>query len=222
MRPAVRIIVKRRLPYADGLRLQMEILSQMRAAADYPETLIFAEHLPVITLGRAGDPRHLKVSAKELARRGIDFQRVTRGGDITYHGPGQWTVYPLLRLGEYCRDLHRYLRLLEASVTAYLQTRNLRGGGNPLNSGVWLGQNKIAAVGVACSGWISWHGFAVNVQPDLRVFTDLIVPCGVAPERGGVTSLQNETGLTYDMETERESIAQALIATLRLPTNVEG
>lgn len=209
---ALRVLVRRDLPYAEGLALQQETLKFLRADPDAAETLIFAEHRPVVTLGRTGNPAHLRLSEAALAAQGVEFHRITRGGDITYHGPGQWTMYPILRLGTFCRDLHRYMHLLEEMVIRFLDGHGVRAGRRDINTGVWVGRNKLCAVGIACSAWISWHGCAVNIQPDLRNFTDLIMPCGISPADGGVTSLARETGKEYDMEAERERLTAAFTA----------
>lgn len=208
-RPLV-VVTLRDCPYAAGLARQCEVLAAMRRDPAAPETIIFAEHRPVVTLGRRAAPGHLRLSREALAARGVEVAPTTRGGDVTYHGPGQWTVYPLLRLGEFCPDLHRYLRLLEETAIVYLAGRGVQARRRAVNSGVWVGRDKICAVGVACSAWISWHGFALNVQPDLGEFTEAVVPCGIAPEDGGVTSLARETGRRYDMEEEKGRILAAL------------
>jgi lipoate-protein ligase B len=208
-RPPLAALVRRQWSYRDALREQQNFVAQLRRDPSAPEVLIFAEHLPVITLGRKANPAHLLTAPEILRARGVEICPTTRGGDITYHGAGQWTIYPILRLENFCRDLHRYLRMLEEVVIVYLRGHNLRGERQTINSGVWLGQNKIAAVGIACSNWISWHGIAINIQPDLLPFREWIVPCGIGAAGYGVTSLANETGLTYDMETERRKIGEA-------------
>lgn len=186
----------------------MALLRRMADDASVPDHLLLVEHLPVITCGRSGDGRHLLAKPEELAAKGIEYKPVRRGGDITYHGPGQWTVYPVVRLDHFGRDLHRYLRMLEESVILFLSRRGIKGERRKNLTGVWVERNKIAAVGVAVNRWIAWHGFAVNIQPDLSAFHALIVPCGIAAGSGGVTSLSALTGNKYDME----EIGRELIA----------
>lgn len=175
--------------YDDGVALQRRLLETMRADPAVPGALLLVEHTPVVTLGRSGDGSHLRWSREELAARGIDYHEVGRGGDITYHGPGQWTVYPILRLDRFCKDLHRYMRLLEAVVIHYLAGHGIQSGRREGKTGVWVGRDKLAAVGVAVSRWVSWHGVAINIDPDLSCFTEPMTPCGIAPGEGGVTSL---------------------------------
>jgi lipoyl(octanoyl) transferase len=141
----------------------------------------------VVTLGRAADPRHVLLGPAELARRGIERREVGRGGDATYHGPGQLVGYPIVRLGEGRRDAHRYLRDLEQALIDLADDYGVRAGRIPGRTGVWVGGEKLAAIGVRLnSGWITSHGFALNVSVDLDGFA-AIVPCGIADR--GVTSL---------------------------------
>lgn len=205
----LQVIVRRDQPYAEGLQLQRDTLAAMRGNPRHPETLIFAEHRPVITMGRTADRSHILLAPEALHAKGIECYQTTRGGDVTYHGTGQWTVYPILRIGEFCRDLHRYMRMLEDVVIGYLRVYGISAGRREINTGVWVGHDKICAIGVACSAWISWHGMAVNIQPDLRNFTECIVPCGITASDGGVTSLARETGKSYDMEKERRRLLAA-------------
>lgn len=209
----INIIIKRDLSYTDGLALQQQILHQLRNEPTAIETLLLVEHQPVITLGRQAKTQNLLLSESELAARKIALAHTNRGGDITYHGTGQWTIYPLLRLRNFCPDLHRYMFLLEAMMIAYLRTHDLHGARNDLNTGVWLGKNKICAVGIACSAWISWHGCAINIQPNLRHFTETIVPCGLSPNIAGVTSIANVTKKNYSMDEESQKIIDAFFQT---------
>lgn len=191
--------IYRDIAYSEAMAVQKEELQRLRQDPQEQEVILFCEHKPVITLGRSGDGSFLLSPVEVIVRDGIDFHEVPRGGDITYHGTGQWTVYPILRLERFCRDLHRYMRVLESGVIACLAGYGITGGRREGLTGVWVEREKICAVGVAVSRWISWHGFAFNVQPDLELFKRHIVPCGIAASDGGVTSMQKITGKNYDM-----------------------
>jgi lipoyl(octanoyl) transferase len=169
-----------------------------RAAGRVPDLLLFVEHPPVYTLGRGGQEEHLLVPVAELAARGAILRRTARGGDITYHGPGQLVGYPVLHLDEHGRDLHRYLRGLEESLIRALAEFGVTATRVPRLTGVWVGESaapcvasllpprKIAAIGVAVKRWVTFHGFALNVTVDLERFR-AIVPCGLHDR--GVTSI---------------------------------
>lgn len=197
------------LSYAQGITLQQETLKSLKQNENAPERILFCEHTPVITLGRSGDGEHLKVSKEKLDLLGIEYLKVARGGDITYHGNGQWTVYPILRLEHFCKDLHRYMRMLEDVVIKYLSYHNIEGYRREQKTGVWVDNNKLCAIGVSVSRWISWHGFALNIQPELAPFQELMTPCGISPQEGGVTSLAQLTGICYDMQEEAQKILTA-------------
>lgn len=199
----------RGLSYQDGVDLQRATLKQIAENPDAPQQLLFCEHTPVVTLGRSGDGGHLLADAALLEQRGIEFHKAGRGGDVTYHGPGQWTVYPILRIGEFCRDLHRYMRNLEEVVITYLRYHEIESGRREGKTGVWVGRDKICAIGVAVSRWISWHGIALNINTDLTPFTSYMTPCGIVAEEGGVTSLQQFTGKSYDLPGEVPLLAKA-------------
>ena len=141
--------------------------------------LLLLEHPPVITLGRGGTVNSLRLPEATLAARGIPVHRVGRGGDVTYHGPGQLVGYPIVDLVPQGRDLHRFLRLLEETLLTTLAAFGLRGRRQPGCTGVWVDDAKIASIGIGVRHWVSWHGFALNVATDLRAF-DTIVPCGLA------------------------------------------
>ena len=210
--PAVILHVARRVALDEALAWQEAALAAMRDDPAAPERVFLVEHTPVVTLGRSGDGRHLRLAPQELAARGIAYRPVRRGGDVTYHGPGQWTLYPVLRLATFCKDLHRYMRLLEETAIRYLAGHGLRGERVPGRTGVWVGHDKLAAVGVAVTRWISHHGMAVNIRPDLAPFRDYMTPCGIAAAEGGVTSLAECTGSDPDMETEGRRLLEAFFA----------
>ena len=197
-----------RVPYSAALTLQERLVASRRRG-DVPDQLLLLEHPPVITLGRGSDPAHLLCSPEELTRRGVELHEAGRGGDVTYHGPGQLVGYPILALPAERRDAHRYLRDLEEVLIRTVATYGIEAGRVEGLTGIWVGDEKLAAIGVRLStGWITSHGFALNVDPDLAGF-DTIVPCGIR-ERG-VTSIAH---LSCDRPTTREvaSIAAAAFA----------
>jgi lipoyl(octanoyl) transferase len=154
---------------------------------------VFTEHEPVYTLGlRAGAAAHLLWDDAERARRGIGLEQTGRGGDITYHGPGQIVGYPIVSLAQ-SRDLHAYLRFLEQVVIDALAELGLAGSRREGLTGIWIGPRKIAAIGVAARRWVTYHGFALNLDPDLTPFSG-IVPCGIPSAQGTVTSVAAELG----------------------------
>ena len=209
-----RIKLFRGISYNEGLELQKQYLSELKGNAVAEDIILFCEHKPVVTLGRSGDGSFLLASPQQLAQNGIDFLEVPRGGDVTYHCPGQWTVYPILRLEGFSKDLHKYMRLIEEGVIRCLSHYNLTAGRRDGLTGVWVDREKICAVGVAVSRWISWHGFAFNVQPDLDLFNKYIIPCGISASEGGVTSLSKLTGVTYNMLDVVEPLLKGLFEVL--------
>ncbi len=183
-----------RTPYGDAWRRQEEMVGR-RLAGEIDDTLIFTEHEPVYTLGvRQGAARHLLWGDADRARHGIEVVDTNRGGDITYHGPGQIVGYPIVSLTER-RDLHAYLRLLEQVVINAVGCLGLAAGRRSGQTGVWLGSRKLAAIGVGVRRWVTFHGFALNVNNDLGPFAG-IVPCGITD--GRVTSLRQELGRPVD------------------------
>lgn len=163
----------------------------LRAAGAVPDLLLLTEHDPVYTIGTSGSEDHLLARPEELARKGVALVHNDRGGDITYHGPGQLVCYPIIDLSSYYRDLHRYLRDLEEVVIRALGAFDIRGSRLEAYTGVWVAGEKICAIGVRSSRWITMHGFALNVATDLSSF-DRIIPCGIF-ERG-VTSMEAVLG----------------------------
>ncbi len=161
------------------------------------DVLLLLEHPPTITLGRSGKLSHLLVNETALKSRGIDLWNVDRGGDITFHGPGQLVGYPILSLRVRERDVHRYMRNLEESLIRLLARYGIEGMRDERFTGVWTQTGKIAAMGVHISRWVTRHGFALNVNTDLS-FYDLIVPCGIVGK--GVTSVQKHLSRTVDMK----------------------
>jgi lipoate-protein ligase B len=184
--------------YKEALAIQ-ENLVQLRRTGHIPEVLLLLQHPPVYTLGGGGNPANLLVSEEKLREMGIEFHRTRRGGDITYHGPGQIVGYPILDLKNFGRDAHKYLRLLEEVLIQTLSTLGIVAGRIKGLTGVWVGEEKVAAIGIRISnGWITSHGFALNVNTDLSYFNQ-IIPCGIRHK--GVTSiarlLQKEINLEH-------------------------
>lgn len=210
----LRVRIERGLPYDTALAMQLEWVNELKRDPHARPVLLMVEHTPVITLGRSTAPASLTASRDRLHALGIEVYESRRGGDVTYHGPGQWTAYPILRLKEICPDLHRYMRMLEEVTIRFLAGRGIKGVRVDGKTGVWVegGEQrtvprKIAAVGIAVTGWISYHGTAVNITPDLAPFRDLMVPCGIDVREGGVTSLAELTERDYD-ETDMHTAAQ--------------
>lgn len=181
-----------RTRHADATARQLALVED-RIAGKTGDTLVFTEHEPVYTLGlRAGAAAHLLWDDAERARRGIGLEQTGRGGDITYHGPGQIVGYPIVSLAQ-SRDLHAYLRFLEQVLIDALAELGLAGSRREGLTGIWIGPRKIAAIGVAARRWITYHGFALNLDPDLTPFSG-IVPCGIPSSQGTVTSVAAELG----------------------------
>ena len=159
-----------------------------------PNYFYWVEHPPVITLGKSGMPKHLLINKQQLIEKGIEFFTTNRGGDITFHGPGQLVGYPILDLENFFTDIHKYLRLLEEAIILTLKEYGLSAERSDGETGVWLGvgtpfARKICAMGVKSSRWVTMHGFALNVNTDLTYF-DYIIPCGIQGK--AVTSLERE------------------------------
>jgi lipoyl(octanoyl) transferase len=183
--------------YTEALALQRQLVDK-RKANIIPDQLLLLEHPPVITLGvKARDDRsHVLETPDRLAARGIDLVETGRGGDVTYHGPGQLVGYPILDLSPDRRDVHRYVRDLEEVLIQTVATFGVVAGRSPGLTGVWVGDAKLAAIGVRISRWITSHGFALNVTTDLESFR-LIIPCGIVDK--GITSLEQLTGRPVPM-----------------------
>jgi len=222
-----------RIGYREALALQLRLVERIRGGDD--AALLLLEHGPVITLGRSSKESHLRVPREELARHGIEVHESNRGGDVTYHGPGQIVGYPIVYLPEDRRDIHGFLRSLEAVLIGALARFGIEGRRVTGYTGVWVPSNaecgtgnaereathpaddslrtphselrlaKIAAIGVAFKRWTSHHGFALNVTTDLAAF-DLIVPCGIADR--SVTSMQRLLGAAP----ARRAVEDALLA----------
>lgn len=195
-----------RTPYSEAFERQKAWV-QRRIEGETADTLIFTEHDPVYTIGmRSGSAAHLLWDPAKLAARGISVAETNRGGDITYHGPGQVVGYPIMDISP-VKDLHAYLRFLEEVMIRALGNFGLAATRRDGLSGIWLGQRKVAAIGVAVRRWVTYHGFALNVDPDLEHF-DGIVPCGIAETEGTVTSLARELPDPPSMEAVQTLLQQ--------------
>ncbi len=167
--------------YALGVRF-MEALHAFRVGDNIPDILLLMQHLPVVTLGRRARDQHLRIGAAELASRGIELQVACRGGDVTYHGPGQWVLYPIFRLGHATDVAHSYLWMLEEIAIRAAAEFGVAAFRRPGMSGAWTAAGKIAAIGFYIRRWVTMHGMSFNVSPDLSGF-ETIVPCGLVGER---------------------------------------
>jgi lipoyl(octanoyl) transferase len=186
-----------RVSYGAALGMQDELVRRRRLG-EIGDRLLLLEHPHVITLGTASDVEHVLLGREERGLLGIELFETGRGGDVTYHGPGQLVGYPILDLKPDRRDLHTYIRDLEDALIRTVAEYGIRGERRRGLSGVWVGREKIAAIGVrVSSGWITSHGFALNVNTDLRYF-ESIVPCGIRD--GGVTSIERLTGRVVPLE----------------------
>ena len=195
------------VPYAEALALQAERVKQRRAGV-IPDTLLLLEHPHVITLGSGSHAEHILLSDEERAARGIELWETGRGGDVTYHGPGQLVGYPILDLKPDRCDLHQYLRELEEMLMGVLAEFGLAGCRRPGLTGVWVEDRKLAAIGVrVSSGWITSHGFALNVSTDLSFF-GAIIPCGIREH--GVGSLGHELGREVPMRDAEAAVVRGM------------
>lgn len=208
-----------RMEYGQAWDFQEQLLKEnveIKAAARYSgepvstrHYLLFVEHLPVYTLGKSGHKENVLIGDEEMQHRQIQFFHTNRGGDITYHGPGQIVGYPILDLEKFYTDIGRYLRNIEEMIILTLADYGLGGGRSKGETGVWLDagvpgrERKICAIGVRCSRWITMHGFALNVNTDLGYFNN-IIPCGIQNKQ--VTSIQKELGHAVDYAEAKEKI----------------
>lgn len=178
-----------RMPYGEALAFQ-RAAAEARITRRVPDDmLLLVEHPPVVTLGRSFRDEHLPTPRDDLERRGIDVFEVERGGDVTLHAPGQLVGYPIYDLTQHEPDLHKFLRQIEACLIRTLADTGISGRRREGLTGVWVGDRKIASIGIHVKKWVTWHGFALNVLTDLALF-DLIVPCGI--DDVVMTSMQRE------------------------------
>jgi lipoate-protein ligase B len=180
-----------RVAYEEALELQRHIARDRISGALPQDVLLLVEHPPVVTLGRASKGKHLIASPEFLRSKGVELFEVERGGDVTFHGPGQLVGYPIVDLKRHRLDLHWYLRKIEEALINTLADYDIVGERNPSFTGVWTKGKKIASIGVHARDWVTWHGFALNVTTDLSYF-DLMVPCGI--DGVVMTSVARELG----------------------------
>ena len=181
-----------RVPYAEALELQRSIARDRISGAISQDVLLLMEHPPVITLGRSSKEKNLTASPEFLQSRGVELFEVERGGDVTFHGPGQLVGYPIIDLKRHRQDLHWYLRSIEQALINSLADYGIPGERNTAYTGVWTHGKKIASIGVHARDWVTWHGFALNVTTELSYF-NLIVPCGI--DGVVMTSIARELGV---------------------------
>ena len=202
-------------PYERAWDLQ-HALVRARQEGRLEDILVLLEHDPVITLGRTGDPRHILASAEELQRAGIRVQRIERGGDVTYHGPGQLVGYPILSLEAHHLGVSDYMHALEEVLIRTLGDLGLPAQRQAGIIGVWIGPAKVAALGARVERGVTYHGFALNVNTNLDHFA-LIVPCGLLGRP--VTSMQRELGAPVDMQRVRERVMWNWTQVFAVPLN---
>jgi len=192
------------IEYSKAYRFQKMLWSN-KLEGQGADALLLLEHPPTITIGKSGKLENLLMAKEELAKQGISLFFTDRGGDITYHGPGQLVVYPIVDLRNRGKDIHRYVHDLEEVVIRTLADLSIQTGRDQRNIGVWVGNDKIAAIGVSVRKWVTMHGLALNVNPKLEHFS-LINPCGILD--GGVTSVSKLLG----HEVPVEAVAERLVA----------
>jgi len=192
------------MAYADALALQRAVARARISGEIGEDLLLLVEHPPVVTLGRSSKERHLLASPALLAARGVELFEVERGGDVTFHGPGQLVGYPIVDLKRHKQDLHWYLRQVEEALIRALAPLGIQGERSTGYTGVWTHGRKIASIGVHARDWVTWHGFALNVTTDLGYF-DLIVPCGIASVE--MTSVARELATPLD---DREALRRTV------------
>lgn len=207
------------IDFHDAWRRQRELADAV-LRLDHPDTLVFCEHQPVITLGRTTQDGSLLLSRELLTQQGIDVVEINRGGEATVHNPGQLVGYPIFNLTRSRQDLHWFLRLLEQAVIDTLAEYTVEAQRVDGLTGVWIGESrKICAIGIHCSRWVTSHGFALNVSNDLDLFS-AIVPCGIR-ERG-VTSLAREVDVVPSMQELKYGIARNLQIRLHADVSTYG
>jgi len=207
------------LSYAAALELQRDV-ARRRISGEIPEdVLLLVEHPPVVTLGRTAKGANLIASPAYLASQGVELFEVERGGDITFHGPGQLVGYPIIDLKRHRKDLHWYLRQVEEALIQAIDRFGITGGRVDKYTGVWVdagldSRRKIASIGVHARDWVTWHGFALNVNTDLRYF-DLIVPCGISGVTMTSVARELQSG-SVDMRAMHDAVIGAFGSTFQL------
>ena len=203
------------LEYGNALEYQRAVARARIAGRIEEDVLLLVEHPPVVTLGRSAKDQNLLVSPELLAARGVELFEVERGGDVTFHGPGQLVGYPIIDLKRHKRDLHWYLRQVEEALIQALGSFGIAGERHPGYTGVWTHGRKIASIGVHARDWVTWHGFALNVSTDLGYF-DLIVPCGIPAVT--MTSVNVEAGTSVALDLVADAVATTFSSVFSLST----
>jgi lipoate-protein ligase B len=225
--PKLHVLSLGTLPYTAALDLQRRVARARISGAIAEDVLILVEHPPVVTLGRSSKAHHLVASAASLAARGVELHEVERGGDVTFHGPGQLVGYGIVDLKRHRRDLHWYLRQVEAALIDALGALGVPAGASAGYTGVWtaptpdatVARRKLASIGVHARDWVTWHGFALNVSTALSYF-DLIVPCGIAGVE--MTSVARELGRDVTLGEVAPQVAGAFARAFELaPVSAE-
>jgi len=204
------------IDYSAALLFQRNLLAEIRGRG-FSAALVVCRHQPVITIGRTGSNGNIKVSASELKIKNIPVYRVERGGDVTYHGPGQMTAYPIFNLGCLKRDLHAYLRQLEGVAIALCSDFGVRASRRPPLTGVWVGEDKIASIGISVKNWFTYHGISINIKKRGMENFNLIRPCGMDIS---MTSLETVTQQHVSWEAAKERLIgrfREFFAMMRMP-----
>lgn len=204
-----------RRAYGEALELQRAVARARISGEIEQDVLMLVEHPPVITLGRSSKDAHLLANPEQLKARGVELFEVERGGDVTFHGPGQLVGYPIIDLKRHKQDLHWYLRQVEEVLIRALGQMGIAGERVEKYTGVWVKNRKIASIGVHARDWVTWHGFALNVATELSFF-DLIVPCGI-PEVT-MTSVQRELGRSVSLDEVAPVVSRAAAEVFALET----
>jgi len=193
-----------KMDYLEALEIQCQLNEKVREG-EIKETLILVEHPPVITIGKHGEHDHILLTPNQAENEGVELIQTDRGGDVTYHGPGQLVAYPILNLRNYKKDIHLYVWRLEEVIIRLLNNEyNVQAGrASGKYTGVWIGDEKITAIGVAVKKWVTMHGLAFNVNTNLEHF-DWIIPCGLSDKR--VTSLEKQIGKQADFNKVSEKV----------------
>ncbi|MEO8881576.1 MAG: lipoyl(octanoyl) transferase LipB [Gemmatimonadaceae bacterium] len=219
--PPMHVVHLGLVPYARALELQRAVARARISGEIAHDVLLLLEHPPVVTLGRSSKAQNLVASPAMLEARGVELFEAERGGDVTFHGPGQLVGYPIVNLRGHKQDLHWYLRQVEAVLMHALETIGIPAERSEGRTGVWTNDRKIASIGVHARDWVTWHGFALNVSTDLSYF-DLMVPCGLAGVT--MTSVEKELGAgAPNLATVADIVAQAFGESFsRMPVAVDA
>lgn len=201
---ALDIYILNTVSYIKALDIQEKLLEK-RINKEINDTLILLQHPPTFTTGKRGNPENLLISQKNLDRQGITFEKISRGGDITFHGPGQIVGYPIVDLTRIGKDVHKYLRSIEKVLISTLKDFDIEAKRIEKLTGVWVKRSKIASIGVGVRRWVTYHGFALNVNTELEYF-DLIVPCGIPNVRMTTIKQWLNKGSDVDMKTVQKVI----------------